>query len=129
VSAIRLIAASILVAALGILLYGVSISPSFVRQSPKSPGAVTVQPRVARYLPSEEGLLTLVSLNLPDACLPPTHRPLFTEDAVMLLAAIEDGSLDALRCCTECHSAKDAQFSNNQVVTTAQQNCQICHRG
>lgn len=129
VNAVRLMAASILVAALGILLYGISISPSFVRQSPDARGSIAPQPTLARYLPDEEGLLTLVSLNLPDACLPAHHRPLLAEDAANLLAAIEAGSLETLRCCTECHRAKESKFTSESVVIVTQQNCQVCHRG
>lgn len=81
-------------------------------------------------LPTEAGLLSLASLKLPAACLPLTHRPLSTEHAAQLALELMDGSLDKLRCCTECHHAGAAKSPQPASITkVALQNCQTCHRG
>jgi hypothetical protein len=73
--------------------------------------------------------LTLASLKLPVACLPLSHRPISVEQSAEIAAAIANGSLEGLRCCTECHRAGLAQPKAAQLVAVAQQNCQACHRG
>jgi hypothetical protein len=128
VNAIRLIAASVLVAAIGILLYGVALSPSLVRQAPQFRGSF-VSPPLATRMPDQEGLLTLVSFRLPPACLPATHRPASTDEAATLLAAMSDGSQGLLRCCTDCHHAGQAPVASDRLIATVQQNCHLCHRG
>jgi hypothetical protein len=125
--AVRLIAASVLVAAIGILLYGVAVSPSLVRHGSQVRGFVSPPP--ATHQPDQEGLLTLVSLKLPPACIPATHRPATADEASALLAAMADGSQGSLRCCTECHRAGQAPVSSDHLIAIAQQNCHLCHRG
>jgi hypothetical protein len=129
VNVVRLMAASILVAALGILFYGAAISPGLVRQAPLRPAGQSPQPRLAVAMPDEQGLLTLASLNLHTACLPSSHRPRSADHAAALFADMTDGSLDLLHCCTECHHAGQAEHSSMRLVARVQQHCHLCHRG
>jgi hypothetical protein len=131
-SAIRLIAASLFIAALG-LLFGGMLSPngpqrlSVVRQNWLSTPTATFN--AADASPDEKGLLTLASLKLPLACVPLSHRPISHEHAAQIAAALANGSLEGLRCCTECHHAGLTQPKAAQLMATNQQNCQACHRG
>ncbi len=132
ISAVRFIAASLLIAALGLLFGGTMISPSARH------GLAQVADRFRQEapalempsgMPSEKGLLTLASLKLPAACLPLTHRPLSTEHAAELAATIASGSLDGLVCCTKCHREGLPQPPSARLVAAVQQSCQACHRG
>jgi hypothetical protein len=130
VNAVRLTAAAILVAALGAMLYGVSMS---ARNSGAPNRVVNISPRTPqegdKALPDAEGLLRLASLELPTICLPPSHRAASDEQAAMLALAMTDGTLEALRCCTECHRAGSSSNHNRQMVASVGQSCQVCHRG
>lgn len=128
VSAVRLMAASILVAALGVLFYGATISPALVRQSPPRFDELAPQPRLAVAMPDDNGLLTLASLNLRPACLPMSHRPRSAAHAAAIFAEMTDGSLELLHCCTECHHAGQPEAGSTRLVAVAGQHCQLCHR-
>ena len=132
---VRLIAASVLIAAVGALLYGVSMSPAG-----RSPAAGAGQPPVPHHpalvivfhpdqQPDADGLLTLASFHLPRTCLPGTHRPLTTAEAAAIFAELADGSLAALHCCTECHHAGMNPSGNSRLLAMTQASCQLCHRG
>ena len=128
----RAAAASILVAAIGTLLYNLSMSApagslAKVRGGFTSLPALTGARRAPQ--PDAEGLLTLASFQLPAHCLPLSHRPLTPEKAAEIAAAIAEGSLDALRCCSECHHGGLNQQPSSRLVAVLQQNCQLCHRG
>jgi hypothetical protein len=132
-SASRIIAAALLLAALGLLIGQRVLSPRAWQQLAIVPASfLSSAPAAAdpaEGMPGEKGLLTLASLKLPPACMPLTHRPLSPEHAAQLLSALSNGSLDALHCCTECHHAgvKDSRIA--KVAAISQQNCQACHRG
>jgi hypothetical protein len=80
-------------------------------------------------MPTEKGLLTLASLNLPTACLPLTHRPVSADQASEIAAAISNGTFGSLHCCTECHHAGLPSESVNHLAALGKANCQACHRG
>jgi hypothetical protein len=131
VSAVRFIAAGLLIAALGLLLSGTMLSSGTRRKLSdftktfQQPAADPPQQVVA--LPTEMGLLTLASLKLPATCIPLTHQPRSAEHAAEITAALEDGSLVPLRCCTECHRAGTPQPKAEQLIAITQQNCMVCH--
>jgi len=129
----RVLAASILVASIGLLLYSLSMAPGSSGSLAKIRGGFNSAPAVAAIQrasqPDEKGLLSLASLHLPVSCLPITHRPPSPQQAALMAAAIADGSLDALRCCTECHhkdKGRDRQ-PTARLVAVAQVNCNACH--
>jgi hypothetical protein len=132
VSAIRMIAASLIVAALGLLFGGSVFSPSTGTRSepvvkaelPRGPGR-----SLADGVPSAQGLITLASLKLPTTCLPAAHRPISAEEARQIADAMSSGTLSGLRCCTECHHAGITRPAAANLVLAAQQSCQACHRG
>jgi hypothetical protein len=138
-SALRLLAASVLVAALSLLAYSVTLAPG--NQSPSTDGALLpLRNRLAHLppamadlpdgTPDNRGLIRLASLQLPAACFPEQYRLLMADgDAAQLAAALASGSQDALRCCTECHRAGLAQPKYRQLVAIAQESCKACHRG
>jgi hypothetical protein len=133
IHALRLSAASVLVAALSLLVY---CAMMFSR-----PGATPLLPRSSLAMlspmsgglpdgtPDQPGLIRLASLRLPAACLPSGHRKLLAEGPAELAAALASGSLDALHCCTECHRAGLAPRATAQVAAIAMESCQACHRG
>jgi hypothetical protein len=132
ISAIRFIAASLLLAGLGLLIGGTMLSPHGLVHLARLPGTLAPAPvpeSVADGLTDAKGLLTLASLKLPTACLPLSHRPISAEQAAEIASAIANGSLEGLRCCTECHRAGLSHPKAPQLVAIAQQNCQTCHRG
>jgi hypothetical protein len=140
---IRVIAASLLVVALLVLLHG--LLPADNGRHPLA--ALTSRLGSSRFsktaldeaslpdgLPGSAGLLTLASLKLPATCLPLSHRPLAPDDADRLATELRAGSLDRLRCCTECHHAGAALTTDQHVLAAAQvasvqNHCQACHRG
>jgi hypothetical protein len=131
ISAVRFIAVSLLIAGLG-LAGGMMFSPRGLELLAILPGALVPAPAAASVAdgsPDAKGLLTLASLKLPIACVPLSHRPISAEQAAEIAAAIASGSLDGLRCCTECHRAGLSQSKATKLVAIAQQNCQVCHRG
>jgi len=97
--------------------------------NPAAIGAPAIADHSPHGVPTDRGLLTLASLKLPQACLPDSHRPLSAEDAAAIAKALQAGSLDKLRCCTECHHAGATQSSSPRLIAIADQNCQLCHRG
>src|SRR5205814_3498297 len=120
----RLLAACLLVAALGTLMYGVAIK----RGGYQELSSITSTAR-PDGLPDQRGLLTLASLKLPVTCLPANYRPLTSEQAALLAAALADESRAALRCCTECHYAGVKTAAGARIVALVAANCQACHRG
>jgi hypothetical protein len=129
--AMRVIAASLLVFALGALLFAIAWAPNR-NLSAGNQGAI-ITPSISEHashgVPSAKGLLTLAALKLPQACMPDSHRPLSAQDAAEIARALEAGSLDKLRCCTECHHAGAVQPASPRLIAIAEQNCQLCHRG
>ncbi len=127
----RVIAASLLVFALGALLFAMAWSPNQKSTSGthfQFSGASDFS-RGSHNIPMASGLLTLASLKLPAACVPDSHRPLSAEDAAQIARALGDGTLAKLRCCTECHHAGATQPASSRLIEIAEQNCQVCHRG
>jgi hypothetical protein len=133
----RPLAASIAGLAIGLLLAGAMLLPSspFAVKSEQSQFASRRSAASHDYLPTDDGLLTLASLRLPASCLPITHRAISPEHAAELAAALSDGSLASLRCCTDCHHASARPVSSDTQLIAAnhiahfQQSCQVCHRG
>ena len=128
VSAVRLIAASLLLAALGILGYGLAMSPAANDRTAGLAGFLGVG-RPPAHLPDGPGILTLASLKLPARCVPASYQALTPERAAALAAAMASGSEEALRCCTECHAAERMRQSSPKLIAAAAQSCASCHRG
>jgi hypothetical protein len=131
-SAVRFIAASLIVAVVTILAARAMLSS---RGSPVLAGLGSglfsnkVDEPLSDGLPSADALLTLASLKLPAACLPLTHRPSSPRHAAELADALATGTLDALRCCTECHRAGASHGERSRLIAAAEQSCRGCHRG
>lgn len=124
--AVRLVAASVLLAALGTLIAGIF-----------QPGEGTRQMHVARgpavmsgfHEPSAEGLLRLTSLSLPAGCLPGAPATSSTVDS----SAGQNDSrpltvASGHVCCTRCHAAgKEGAVLTQRSVAALQQSCTACH--
>lgn len=133
-SAIRLVAASLILAALGLIFGNNLLAPAVVpRNSNQQPVAATPAvvhaPGSVSGVPTAQGLLTLASLKLPNTCVPFSHRPISPEEAAQIANAISAGSLNGLRCCTECHRSGSPRSAASRLVASLQQSCQACHRG
>lgn len=120
--AVRLVAASVLLAALGTLIAGVF-----------RPGEDGRQIRVAKHplvlsgshQPTAEGLLHLASLKLPAGCLP--GMPTKDESAASEPSghAVASGHV----CCTRCHAAgKEGAVLTQRTVAALEQSCTACHQ-
>jgi hypothetical protein len=126
----RFVAASLLLVISGALLYAIGASQDSRGLLTAVLGRRDIPPmQVADGLASEQGLMTLASLKLPLACMPLSHRPLSAEHATEIAAAIASGTLDGLRCCTECHHAAGSETRASYLAAATQQHCQLCHRG
>jgi len=137
-SVLRLLAASVLVAALSLLAYSVTMSPGFQSPGTDSPllpmrNRLALLPPATADLPDgtpdDRGLIRLASLQLPATCFPGKHRLLADEDSAQLAAALASGSEAALLCCTECHRAGLDQPKHRQLAAIAMESCRACHRG
>jgi hypothetical protein len=130
VMALRAVAASLLVFAIGALLLAVSWGPSRGTRRHRDDLFAVADKSIHRDrgLPTGNGLLKLASLNLPSACLTIAHRPLSAEHAAEIASALENGSLGNIHCCTECHRAGVKQPSSPRLIAITEQNCQACHR-
>jgi len=132
VSFIRLIAASLILAALGLLFGGTVFSPRTIERPNEPTVQVEADHRAsgpADGIPTAQGLLTLASFKLPHTCVPFSHRPVSAVEAAQIASAISDSSLNGLRCCTECHHAGANPANPTRFVASIQQSCQACHRG
>jgi hypothetical protein len=131
VSAMRLIAASLIIAALGLVFGSNLFAPRFVQPMPGASAAVAMSERpmsAEEGVPTAKGLLTLASLNLPNTCLPSSYRAFSNTEAEQIAALMHGGSLDGLKCCTDCHHAGSDRASGPRIVAAVQQACQACHR-
>jgi hypothetical protein len=132
-SAIRLIAASLILAALGLIFGNNLLAPAKFQRGAQHPlaaaPAVNPLPATVGGAPTAQGLLTLASLKLPNSCVPFSHRPISLDEAAQIVDAISDGSLNGLRCCTECHRSGSPRSAASRLVASLQQSCQACHRG
>lgn len=128
---VRLTAAAMLVVALGILVYGFSAAPTSSPAMPLAQRPAFAEP-LAEPEPTADGLLRLASLRLPAACLPNEHRPRSPQHAALLIAALQNGTLANLHCCTECHHATAALHSaalrSAVAITALTEHCRTCHR-
>jgi len=127
-SAGRFIALSLLIALLGLIIGTSAFAPALQKDATSKLFVATADRNPVDGVPSEKGLLTLASLKLPASCIPLTHQALTPERAAEVAAALNSGTLDALRCCTECHHAGANQPRITQIAAITQQNCQACHR-
>jgi hypothetical protein len=125
VSAVRLVAASLLGVALAFLIYGFALSP----EQPRVGLDGILSDSKGAHLPDAAGLLTLASLKLPARCVPASYQNLSAEEAAALAEAMSQDAIDALRCCTECHAARKPPLSRTRLVAVAAQSCSACHRG
>jgi len=128
VGAVRLVAATMLLAALGVLTYSFAFGPAGTNQAAGLGGLLSGGNETA-HLPDGPGLLTLASLKLPSRCLPPDYQSLTGEQAAALAAAMAMGSEEALRCCTECHAAERSRNAGPMLVAAVARSCTACHRG
>lgn len=138
ISVLRLLAASVLAAALALLVYGATMSPRNDGPPFTVRDGLKLLPRASADLadgtPDQGGLIRLASFHLPAPCFPEQHRGLLAHDPAALAASLASGSLDALHCCTECHRAGLAQVASTQVASTQvaavlKESCHACHRG
>ncbi len=128
VSAVRVIAASLLLAALGVLTYSFAVAPAGANRAAGLGGLLGDRDEAA-HLPDGPGLLTLASLKLPARCLPTGYQTLSPEQAAALAAAMAMGTEEALRCCTECHAAERSHTASPLLVAAVARSCTACHRG
>jgi hypothetical protein len=127
VNGMRLLAASILVVALGTLAWGLLMSA-------RDHGAVASRPapsmnsRTAVW-PDEQGLQTLAMLKLRTVCFTPSDRLRAAAEAGTPLASALTAD-ELLKCCTHCHAdgkpAGTIMVAANERFT---QSCSACHRG
>ncbi len=81
---------------------------------------------VTRARLDDRGLLTLASLDLPARCFP--------QDALIDSAGSGGATgpptaiqREALRCCTECHRAGQANHAGSRLVVAMHKSCVACH--
>jgi hypothetical protein len=131
ISAVRFIAASLLIAALG-LLFGGTLFSLGTRDQEKSPHLFIVERNIPgdifEGIPTKNGLLSLASLKLPAVCIPLSHQPRSPTHASELASALNSGDFAALQCCTNCHRAGLPQTEAKDLVAITQQACTACHR-
>ena len=129
INGMRLIAASVLVVALGTLAWGLLMSArnqgvagALNRPTPPFAG-------ISAARPDEHGLRTLATLQLTSVCFAPGPRLLAAADAGTPLASAL-ASDELLTCCTHCHA--DGKSAGSVLVATNvrfTQSCSACHRG
>lgn len=122
INAARLIAASVLVVALGWLAWGLTAAPrdpaAAAATPQRAPDAGSISFGGSKFVSlDKQGLSLLAGLKLPDSCL-----PLRAVGITRLAAA------DALQCCTECHRV-GTEHSRVAGVERFSQACAACHRG
>ena len=130
VNGLRLLAASVLVVALGTLAWGLLMSArnhASVAGLPSRPAPAIGEFSAAR--PDEQGLRSLAMLKLTPVCFPPGTRILGAAEAGTPLTNVL-GADELLTCCTRCH----AQGKSPGAMTVASnvrfaQSCSACHRG
>jgi len=117
---VRLVAASILIAALGTLLAGIISGPKREVRNALAASAAADEP----HQPSAEGVLLLASLKLPVVCLPGMPSP--TADAA---GGDDSRAAVALKhvCCTRCHASGKSVPLTVAALGTLQQSCTACH--
>jgi len=127
---LRVVAASLIAFAIGALLFAVSWAPERDGHGRRDGLFASTASRPDRDLvmPTANGLLQLAKLELPAACMPLSQRPISTEHAGEIAAALENGTLANIRCCTECHRAGVKQPASARLIAVTEQNCQACHR-
>ena len=128
----RAMAASILVTAIGLLLYGISMSSHSSGTMARIRGRFEPLPKMTdaaevNGLPTARGLITLASLRLPANCRPVVQQPLSMEQASALAGDLAGGTLETLHCCNECHIPKSAIPTSPRMFAVLQQNCHLCH--
>jgi hypothetical protein len=130
VNGMRLVAASILVVAIGTFAWGLLMSARNhgIALAPNRP-APRIGGSAAESQPDERGLRTLALLKLRSACFAPGRRLLAAADAgTPLIEALSANEL--LTCCTDCHAAGKAAASMKIAASDRfQQSCAACHRG
>jgi hypothetical protein len=124
VNGMRLLAASVLVVALGTLAWGLLMSARHdaavagLPERPASPGR-----------PDEQGLRTLTTLKLTTVCFQPAERLTAAAQAGNPLTSALSAT-EILTCCTHCH-APGKPAASKLVAANARfiQSCSACHRG
>jgi hypothetical protein len=127
---LRVVAASLLAFAIGALLFAISWAPERDNRGHHDGVFASAASRRDRELgiPTANGLLQLAKLELPTACLPLSQRPISAEHAGEIAAALENGTLANVQCCTQCHRAGVKQPASARLIAVTEQNCQACHR-
>jgi hypothetical protein len=127
---LRVVAASLLAFAIGALLFAFAWAPERDNRGNRDGLFASAASRRNRDLgiPTANGLLQLAKLELPAACMPSSQRPVSAEHAAEIAAALENGTLANIQCCTECHRAGVKQPASARLIAVTEQNCQACHR-
>ena len=119
--AVRLVAASVLLAALGTLIAGIFQAGDSARQMRVARGPAVMS---GFHEPSAEGLLRLTKLNLPEGCLPGAPAEELPGGRSVSGSARTAGHV----CCTRCHAAgKEGAVLTQRSVAALQQSCTACH--
>jgi hypothetical protein len=127
-NAARFLAAGVLIAALGTLVLGLAMSPGPQANAVAPSGGEPDRLPAASYA-SQDPLITLAALRLPASCFPLQHSSLTVQDAAALTEAMAAGGEHGLRCCTECHNARQPQPPESRLIATTRDSCIACHRG
>lgn len=130
INGMRLLAASVLVVALGTLAWGLLMSARHDAAVADGPG----RPKTPMYgvspdRPDERGLRSLMALQLTTVCFRPGDRLAAAALArTPLTNALDAG--EALTCCTHCHApGKPAATHLVAANVRFTQSCSACHRG
>jgi hypothetical protein len=124
---VRLVAAVVLISAVGTLLFGLANSGDNRGNSKTIAAAGQANPARRPIDLNERGLVTLASLNLPGSCFP--RAALVAADAGQSPpAAVAAAAKEHLQCCTLCHRAEQAKRPNELLVAKMSQSCTACHQ-
>jgi hypothetical protein len=124
-SAVRLIAATVLISALGTLLWGLAMS---AKNGDARSTAVTTADRNAdrpTVRLDDRGLLLLASLNMPGVCFP--RAALVIEESGQPAAEAVALATEHLQCCTLCHHQHHERAPGILAVAALQRSCVACH--
>lgn len=124
-SAVRLIAATVLISALGTLVWGLATTSRDVASRGESlvlAPAIGSRPAVRI---DDQGLLTLASFQMPAGCFP---RELLVMASRSGSPASSQAVIDSVQCCTLCHRAGNPDSPGTSAVAVVQKSCVACHQ-
>jgi hypothetical protein len=124
--ALRLVAAVVLVSALGTLLWGLATAPGDgARQAAAIPSLPAPSAAPIRF--DANGYRLLTSLNLPRDCFPARTLIVPDEGQPPPTSTVEEAKQN-LQCCTRCHSGGQAREEpNRHLVAVMSRSCVACH--